>query len=180
MPVSGHILEIGSGTGEHAAHIAGAAPGLDWQPSDPDPASRRSIDAWAAHGALAGLRPALDLDVTAPHWWRAITPDLAGMVSINMIHIAPFAAAEGLFAGAAALLEQAAAARLMLYGPFLREGISAPSNLDFDASLKSRDPAWGVRDLDREIIPLAAGNGFAPAAIIEMPANNLTVLFARR
>lgn len=178
MPSTGRILEIASGTGEHAVHILNAAPALAWQPSDPDAASRRSVDAWAAHEDLAGrMAAALPLDVTAERWWQSMPDPADGMICINMIHIAPFTAAEGLFAGANALLDPGQ--KLFLYGPFLRNGEAAPSNLEFDASLKSRDPAWGVRDLDREIVPLAASNGLTLTHIEEMPANNLAVIFAK-
>ncbi|NHK28549.1 DUF938 domain-containing protein [Parvularcula flava] len=178
MPPEGLIVEIGSGTGEHAVEILKAAPDLIWQPSDPDETSRRSVNGWARHEALANLRPALNLDVTQAGWWREIERPIAGIVSINMIHIAPFAAAEGLIAGAGAKL--ASGDKLFLYGPFRRNGHTAPSNEDFDQSLKSRHPSWGVRDLDLEIIPLADRHNLSLETMVEMPANNLSVMFTRR
>ena len=182
MPHDGLIVEIGSGTGEHAVEILKAAPDLIWQPSDPDETSRRSVNGWARHEALANLRPALDLDVTQASWWheieRPVASPIKGIVSINMIHIAPFTAAEGLMAGAGAKLPSGG--KLFLYGPFKRNDHTAPSNLDFDRSLKSRDPSWGVRDLDLEIIPLADRHNLSLETVVEMPANNLSVVFTRR
>lgn len=177
MPRAGVILEIGSGTGEHAVHIAAAAPGLTWRPGDPDAASRGSIAAWAEHLALTNVAVPHAIDVTAADWDKDLAP-ADGVVSINMIHIAPFSAAEGLIAGAGRLLRSGG--RLFLYGPFKRKGAhTALSNSDFDASLKARDPRWGVRDLDLEIAPLADAAGLALEEIIEMPANNLSVVFRR-
>lgn len=180
MPAEGTILELGSGTGEHAAAIAGARPGLTWQPSDPDPASRASI---FGHGAAVPedrVRPPLDLDATAPGWWTAagVPSSVDGVVSINMIHIAPFAAAEGLFEGAAALLPPRG--RLFLYGPFSRRGAMAESNGRFDQDLKRRDPSWGVRDLDDRLQPLGARFALALGDVREMPANNLSVVFEKQ
>ncbi|MCI5044893.1 MAG: class I SAM-dependent methyltransferase [Aquisalinus sp.] len=179
MPDMGAFLEVGSGTGEHAAHIAGSLPELTWFPSDPDATSRASITAWAEHLDLANVHTPLDLDVTLDRWFegRDIPKPLIGMMSVNMIHIAPFAAAEGLFAGAGALLQEDG--RLFLYGPFLRNGKTASSNLAFDESLKSRDPRWGVRDLDREIMPLAEAANLTLHKVVEMPANNLSVIFRK-
>lgn len=178
MPKTGDILEIGSGTGEHAVHIAAAAPALRWLPGDPDDASRASIAAWTEHHGLTNVAAPHAFDVTAPGWDQN-HPRVDGVVSINMIHIAPFEAARGLFAGAGRLLQPGG--KLFLYGPFARGGAhTAPSNADFDASLKSRDPRWGVRDLELEIAPLAEAAGMALETVIEMPANNLSVIFARR
>lgn len=175
MPHTGVILEIGSGTGEHAVHIAAAAPELRWLPGDPDAASRASIAAWTEHLRLTNVAAPHALDVTAPEWDAGIER-IDGAVSINMIHIAPFAAAQGFIAGAARLLRSGG--KLFLYGPFARNGAhTAPSNAEFDASLKARNPDWGVRDLDREIEPLAFAAGFALETVIEMPANNLSVVF---
>lgn len=177
MPKAGTIIEVGSGTGEHVAHIAAAAPGLEFRPGDPDEASRASIAAWAAHLGLKNIAPPHAADVTVAGWATAFDP-CEGVVSVNMIHIAPFEAATGLFAGAGALLGPGG--RLFLYGPFSRNGAhTSPSNKSFDASLKSRDPRWGVRDLDLEIMPLAAKAGLRLVAIEEMPANNLSVIFER-
>ncbi len=177
MPSAGVIIEVGSGTGEHVAHLAAAAPGLFFRPGDPDPASRASIAAWTAHLGLANVAEPHAADVTHTDWRLAFGP-CDGAVSINMIHIAPFEAATGLVAGAGKLLR--AGGKLFLYGPFLRDGVhAAPSNAEFDASLKARDPRWGVRDLEREITPLARECGLALEGVVAMPANNLVVVFSK-
>lgn len=172
LPARGLVLEVASGTGEHAAHFAAALPGLVFQPTDPDPAARASINAWAAAARLPNLRPALALDAMAPDWPIARAD---AVLCINMIHIAPWAAAVGLIRGAGTL-----AAPLFLYGPFKRGGRhTAPSNAAFDVSLRAQDPAWGVRDLD-EVAAVAAEAGFAAPLVTEMPANNLSVYFPRQ
>lgn len=177
MPHKGTVLEIGSGTGEHAVHIAAALPDLRWLPGDPDAASRASIAAWAAHSGLTNIDPPHAVDV-AIAGWNAAFPPMDGLVSINMIHIAPFAAAEGLFAGALELLKPDGA--LFLYGPFSRDGAhTAPSNAAFDQSLKARDARWGVRDLDLDIVPLARSAGFDLSVLEPMPANNFSAVFRR-
>ena len=174
LPAAGLVLEVASGSGEHAIHLAAALPALTFQPSDPDPSARASIDAWAAEAGLANIRPALALDAAAADW-PAVAAD--AVVCINMIHIAPWAACEGLVRGAARLLP--AGGPLILYGPYRRDGRhTAPSNAAFDADLRARDPAWGVRDLEA-VAALAAGRGFGPPEAVEMPANNLTVIFRR-
>ncbi len=179
MPLSGQILEIASGTGEHGAHIAGAIPDLHWQPSDPDATSRASISAWAEDVPDGRMAPPLALVTNEHGWWQspAVPTDVTGVVCINMIHIAPFSAAEGLFEGAAALLSPGG--KLFLYGPFKRRGVTAESNERFDADLKRRDPAWGVRDLDDQIQPLGARFAMQLTDIVEMPANNLSVVFEK-
>jgi len=172
--MEGVLLEIASGSGEHAAWMAPQLSPLIWQPSDYEAEALPSIDAHAADSAAANIRPALQLDVTQAAW--PVTKADA-ILCCNMIHIAPWSAAEGLFAGAARILPTGAP--LLLYGPFKRQGKhTAPSNEKFDAEfLKARNPDWGVRCLDTEVTPLAEANGFARAAIHEMPANNLTVVF---
>ena len=175
LPASGLVLEIGTGTGQHSATFAPRFPALDWQPSDPDPELRASIAAWRdAAGAPNLLRP-VDLDVTREPWpvRRAAT-----VFSANMIHIAPWACCLGLMAGAGRVL--AATGMLFLYGPFLvAERPTAASNVRFDASLKARDPAWGLRDL-ADVAAAAADQGLDLAETVAMPANNLTVVFRRR
>ena len=174
LPPTGLVLEVASGSGEHVIHFAGALPGLVFQPSDPDADARASIDARAAGSGLANIRPALAIDATAPGW--PITAADA-VVCINMIHIAPWAAAEGLVRAAAALLPPGAP--LILYGPYRRDGAhTAPSNAAFDADLRARNPSWGVRDLEA-VAALAATHGFGAPSVTEMPANNLTVVFRR-
>ena len=174
LPSQGTVLEIASGTGEHAVHFAAGLDHLTWQPSDPDAEARRSIAAHAASGRLANVRPPLELDASAAVW--PITHADA-IVSINMIHIAPWTAAEGLMAGAERLL--APGRPLFLYGPY-REGdrALAPTNAAFDTSLKSRDPAWGLRELD-DVTALARRHGLSLERRIEMPANNLSLVFRR-
>ncbi len=179
LPKTGAALEIGSGTGEHAVHIAAAAPRLRWFASDPDGAARASIAAHMAASGLENIDGPHAVDVCEKDWDALLAGPFDAVVSINMIHIAPFAAAEGLFAGAARLLRRGG--RLLLYGPFAQGGVhSAPSNEAFDASLKSRDPRWGVRDLEHDIAPLAQEHAFRREAVVEMPANNFTVVFAKQ
>ena len=174
LPAAGTVLEIASGSGEHAVHFAAALPHLAWQPTDPDAQARGSIAAHAAQAALANLLPPLELDASAPVW--PVTRADA-VVSINMIHISPWRATQGLMAGAARLLP--AGAPLYLYGPYRQHGQhTAPSNAAFDESLRARDPAWGVRNLD-EVVTLAAGHGLALQRTVAMPANNLSVVFRR-
>lgn len=169
LPAAGLVLEVASGSGEHAAFFAAEMPGLVFQPSDPDPARRASIDAWCE--GLANVRPALDLDAMAAWGIRA---DAA--VCINMIHIAPWEATMGLMRNAAAALP--AGGPLVLYGPFRRGGgHTAPSNAAFDAELRGRNPAWGVRDLEDVV---GAAEGFVLDEVVEMPANNLCVVFRKR
>jgi hypothetical protein len=171
LPETGILLEVSAGTGEHAVHFAASFPGLVWQPSDPDPGARASIDAWSRAGRLNNLRPALALDATAEDWPVARAD---AVLCVNMIHIAPWAAGLGLLRGAARLLP--AGGPLILYGPFRREGRhTAPSNEAFDASLRAQDPEWGVRDLEA-VAAAAAAQGFGPPLIEAMPANNLAVI----
>ncbi|PWE17030.1 hypothetical protein DDZ18_10015 [Marinicauda salina] len=174
LPREARVLEIASGTGQHALACVTARPDLSWTPSELDAASRASIDDWArdADGRIAA---ALKLDVCKPGWADGLGP-FDAVFCANMIHIAPWEAAEGLFAGAASLLGEAGG--LHLYGPFLEGAESAPSNRDFDRSLRERDPRWGVRALDA-VDALAGRNGFARSGRREMPANNLLVSYAR-
>lgn len=179
MPRVGRVLEIASGTGEHGAHITAGAPELEWTYSDIDPASQASQAAWAQHAEHSRLQGPLTLDTTLSDWGDAeqMVP-WTGVFCANMIHIAPFEAAIGLIAGAGRLLPRQG--RLMLYGPFARNGAIAPSNESFRQDLKRRDPSWGVRDLDLDILPLATAADLKLAEIVEMPANNLSVVFEKR
>ncbi|MFQ5783805.1 MAG: DUF938 domain-containing protein [Alphaproteobacteria bacterium] len=177
------VLEVGSGTGQHAAFMAEALPHIDWLPSEPDPRLRESIVAWSRHAAplhgLANLLAPCAIDVCAADWGLGDIEAgrLCAIFSANMVHIAPWAAAVGLMAGAGRLL--APGAKLCLYGPFSRGGRhTAPSNAEFDASLRRRDPAWGVRDLD-DMETLARANGLGLDEIVNMPANNLTLIFRK-
>jgi SAM-dependent methyltransferase len=169
------VLEVASGTGEHAAFFAERLPHLTWQPTDPDPAALASIAAHRASANLSNLRAPLVLDATASDW----PLDKAdAVVAINMIHISPWTAAQGLMAGAARLLPAGGA--LYLYGPFKESGEhTAPSNVAFDASLRARDPQWGVRDAG-DVMKLAAEHGFDFVKRVPMPANNLSLVFRRR
>ena len=173
LPARGLVLEIASGTGEHAVHMAGSLPALRWQPTDLDPASLESIAAWQAEAGLPNLLPPLALDVTAPAW-PVTTAD--AIVCINMVHISPWEAALALFAGAARTLPPAGV--LYLYGPYRFDGATAPSNEAFDRSLRERDPRWGVRDL-RDLRAAAEDRGLALAHVVAMPANNHSLVFVR-
>ncbi len=175
LPDTGLLLEIASGSGEHAIFLAENSPALTFQPSDPDAEARASIRAWIADAGLANLLPPLALDAGTPDAWPDIRP--AAILCVNMIHIAPWQAAIGLFTGAGRCLSPGAP--LCLYGPYRRGGQhTADSNAAFDADLKLRNPAWGVRDLEA-VVDLAAANGFTGPTIIDMPANNLTLVFRR-
>ena len=174
LPAAGLVLEIASGTGEHAAYVAAALPGLTWQPSDVDDDALASIAAHRANVALPNLLAPLRLDVTAVTW-PVLHAD--ALVCINMLHIAPWAAAEGLMAGAGRVL--ASGNVLYLYGPFKQDAVhTAPSNAAFDASLRARDPRWGVRDTG-DVADLARRHGFALDRQVAMPANNLSLVFRR-
>jgi SAM-dependent methyltransferase len=174
LPPRGLVLEIASGSGEHMAYFAQALPQLTWQPSDPSEEALASAAAHRDDAALPNLLPPLRLDVIAASW-PVERADV--IICCNMIHIAPWAACEGLIAGAARVL--AAGGILYLYGPYKIGGQhTAPSNAAFDADLRSRNPAWGIRDLD-EVTALAARSGFALAETVAMPANNLSVIFTR-
>ncbi len=172
LPPCGRVLEIASGSGEHIVHFAAALPALLFQPSDPDPERRASIDAWAADAGLENIRPALALDAMAAAW-PAITAD--AVLCLNMIHIAPWAAARGLIRHAARALQPGGL--LFLYGPFRRAGAhTASSNAAFDLDLRGRDPQWGIRDLEA-VAAEAKTAGFGVPEIVPMPANNLSIIF---
>lgn len=174
LPSTGTVLEIASGSGEHAVHFAAAFPALDWQPSDPDSAALASIAAWSAEAGLANVAPPLRIDAAAEAW--PLTQADA-VLCINMLHISPWASTPGLFAGAARLLP--AGAPLILYGPYVEPDVpTADSNRAFDASLRERDPAWGLRDTEA-VKTAAADAGMRFAERRAMPANNLMLLFRR-
>ncbi|MFQ3596286.1 MAG: DUF938 domain-containing protein [Sphingomonadaceae bacterium] len=173
LPASGTLLEIASGTGEHAVHFARALPALTFQPSDPDAGCRASIAAHAADAALSNLLPPLALDARVSDSWPA--GPFAAILAINLLHISPWEATLGLFAGAAPRL--AGAGPLILYGPFRRTGLPLePSNAAFDASLRARDPRWGLREVEA-LEQVADAAGLRLAALQPMPANNLTLVF---
>jgi SAM-dependent methyltransferase len=176
---AGDALEIGSGTGQHIMGFARAMPRLTWWPSDPNPVHRRSIEAWRRHEGLGNVMAPVALDASRPDWplgAAGFPPDrgLSAIVSLNVIHIAPWTVAEGLVAAAARYLRPDG--RLILYGPYAVGGAhTAPSNAAFDASLRAQNPQWGVRDTD-DIAQLAAAHGLAIAETVAMPANNLALV----
>lgn len=172
------VLEIASGTGEHGAFLTASLEGIDWTYSDIDPESLVSQAAWQALDTTGRLYGPFTLDASSDDWQLAETAgDWDAIFSANMVHIAPWSAATGLIRGARRLLKPGG--QLILYGPFARSGVIAPSNAAFDESLKSRNPGWGVRDLDRDLAPLASAAGLSLHIITEMPANNLTVSFRK-
>jgi hypothetical protein len=175
LPPSGLVLEIASGTGEHAVFFAERFPGLEWQPSDVHPVALSSIDAWRSETGLVNLRAPLSIDAGSADW----PIDRADAVlSINMVHISAWSSALGLIDGAVRLLAQGAP--LILYGPWLKEDMpAAPSNLEFDADLKSRDPEWGLRRVE-DFAAAADERGLQFLETRAMPANNLMLLLERR
>lgn len=178
---SGDVLELGSGTGQHAVEFARRSPNLVWWPSDIYPSHLGSIDAWRRHAGLANLRAPQRIDLTDPDWtWNAdghAGGVLTAMLCINVLHISPWRVSQNLMAGAGRFLRDGG--RLFLYGPFMRDGQhTAPSNAAFDASLRAENPAWGVRDL-RDLNALALDAGLTLEEIVPMPANNLVLVFAR-
>ena len=176
LPANGVVLEIGCGTGEHAVCFAEAMPDLTWLPSDPDAGSRASTASWIKFKALKNVLAPLDIDVCSTPWGVEQLAPFDAILSINMIHIAPWAATLGLFSGAGRLLRSGG--RLSLYGPFMINGThNAPSNAAFDESLKARDPSWGVRDI-ADVERVAQASGLRLAETIAMPANNMLLVFS--
>ncbi|KKW91202.1 DUF938 domain-containing protein [Sphingobium chungbukense] len=173
LPPSGLVLEVASGSGEHAIHFAAALHALDWQPSDPDPAALASIEAWRAEAGLANVRSPIRLDAEAD--WPMDRAD--AILCINMVHISPWTATLGLLRGAGRVLPPGGL--LYLYGPYLQADVeTARSNLAFDASLRARDPRWGIRAIE-DVIAAAQVQDLAFDGLVEMPANNLSLLFRR-
>jgi hypothetical protein len=179
---SGDVVEAGSGTGQHVVDFASHIPEIIWWPSDLNEQHLKSINAWRAHAGLANIRPPLRIDLSDSTWCPQMHDgsgpgELLAVFCANVIHIAPWCVAEGLFAGAAHYLR--ADGRLFLYGPFKRDGRhTAISNAVFDSSLRERDPEWGVRDIEA-LKELAGRVGLVLVEIAEMPANNLIVIFER-
>ena len=180
---SGDVLEAGSGTGQHVVHFACNTPDITWWPSDFNDAHLTSIAAWRANAGLANIKPAMRIDLSDPAWCPQMQDgsgpgELLAVFCANVIHIAPWRVAEGLFAGAARYLRRDG--RLFLYGPFKRDGKhTALSNAIFDTSLRDRDPEWGVRDI-ADVEKLAESVGLGLVDTVQMPANNLILTFARR
>jgi SAM-dependent methyltransferase len=174
LPESGRVLEVASGSGEHIIHFAEVFPALRWQPSDPDPAALRSIAAWAAEAGEANIEAPLLIDAGAEDW---PVEQVDAMLCINMVHISPWSATLGLLRAAGKLLPEGGL--LYLYGPYLQAGVeTAESNLDFDHSLRARNPAWGIRSVE-EVAEAARAEGLSLADILPMPANNLSLIFRR-
>jgi SAM-dependent methyltransferase len=174
LPPQGLVLEVASGSGEHAAYFAQHLPALSWQPTDPDAAALASIAAHRAAAGAANLLAPLRLDVTSERW---PVEQADAVVCNNMIHISPWAATEGLIAGAGRIMRTGGI--LYLYGPYQIDGRhTAPSNQAFDASLRAQNPLWGVRDLT-DVTALAERHGLVLAETVAMPANNLSVIFGR-
>ena len=174
LPERGTVLEVASGTGEHVVHFARAFPGLLWVPTDADPEARASIEEWRREAGLGNIMPAEPLDARLPRWpaWHA-----HAVLCINMVHITPWAATVGLMRGAAQVLEPAGP--LVLYGPYRRSDVpTAPRNKAFDKSLKARNPEWGLR-LVEDVTAEAEANGLALERTVEMPANNLTLVYRK-
>lgn len=179
--VAGDILEVGSGTGQHATAFARALPNARWWPTDPDVRHRSSIDAWRSAEGTDNLQAPVDLDAARGDWELGVPgrppAELIALVSLNVTHISPWSVTEGLIAGAGRHLSEAG--RLFLYGPYSRDGVHvSDSNIAFDASLKARDPAWGIRDV-ADIERLAADNRLRLERIVTMPANNFSLVFRR-
>jgi cyclopropane fatty-acyl-phospholipid synthase-like methyltransferase len=175
LPTHARVLEIASGAGEHAVFFARALPGIKWQPSDPDPQARESVSAWIAAENLHNIAAPMEIDAGAGDWGDVGAFD--AVVAINMIHISPWRATLGLMAGTARVLAEGGL--LYTYGPYKRDGRhTAPSNEAFDASLRARDPAWGVRDV-ADVEAAALAQGLRVREIVEMPANNLSLVFRR-
>ncbi|MBX7532220.1 DUF938 domain-containing protein [Qipengyuania sp. 1XM1-15A] len=174
LPGRGLVLEIASGSGEHAVFMAQRFPQIDWQPSDPDGEALASIGEWAREAGLTNLKQPVEFDTRTADW----PLDAAdAVVCINMVHISPWAATEALFEGSARLL--APGAPLVLYGPYFEDDVEpASSNVAFDQSLRSRNPEWGIRNV-AQLEELAQRSGFEKTARYEMPANNLTLVYRR-
>jgi hypothetical protein len=181
LPQSGTILEIASGTGEHAVFFASKLGGCRWLPTDLNPRSRDSIVSWIEHQGGDRIYPPLELDVTASVWpvenGAFSGEPIVAIVNINMIHISPWSACLGLMAGAGRILSIGGI--LYLYGPFKRGGEhTAPSNAAFDEYLRTENPEWGVRNLD-DVVAAANAQNFTLKQVYQMPANNLSVVFER-
>jgi len=174
LPQNGTVLELASGSGEHVIHFAALFPELVWQPSDPSPEARASVEAWVEAEKLTNVLQPMDVDASSETWPVARAE---AMIAINMIHISPWPATQGLLKRAGQLLPTGGP--LILYGPYRRQGQPlVASNVEFDASLRARNTEWGIRLLE-DVAGLAAQSGLALTSVTEMPANNLGVVFTR-
>ena len=178
LPGTGTVLEIASGTGQHAAAFARRFPGLHWVPSDPDSQARASIEAWRLADNAGNIAPAISIDVLDKVWHLAVDQPVQAVININMIHISPRRAIDGLMGGAGQLLPPGGI--LFVYSCFHRHGQSvSQSNMEFDEWLKARNAKWGVRDVD-DMIERAPEHGFEHSVLVEMPANNTALIFTRQ
>ena len=174
LPATGIVLEVASGTGEHSAYFARQFPQLRWQPSDADPDALSSIEAWAADSGAPNLLPPIMLDAASERW---PLDSADALLCVNMVHISPWSATVGVMRGAGRVLAEGAP--LVLYGPYRRAGVpTAPSNEEFDQSLRARDPEWGLRELEA-VTAEALANGLSFERLFEMPANNVTLVFRK-
>lgn len=177
LPENARVLEIASGTGEHAVFVARAMPAVTWRPSDPDETARASIAAWIEAEGAANVLPPTAIDVRERDWGVESEAPFDAVVAINMIHISPWEATLGLLAGASRVLRSGGV--LYTYGPYMRGGRhTAPTNAAFDESLRARDSSWGIRDVG-DVERAAAAQGLVLREIVEMPANNLSLVFVR-
>ncbi len=177
LPGTGKVLEIASGSGQHACHFARALPQIVWQPSDRDAGARASIHAWRDDAGLENLQAPLDVDVMDPGWSGALDRQFDAVVAINLIHVAPWLLVDGLLGGAARLLVPGGL--VYLYGPYKRDGAhTAPSNARFEDWLHAQDPEWGVRDM-ADIEQVGAKHGLRLERVIDMPANNFSLILKR-
>jgi SAM-dependent methyltransferase len=174
LPAKGSVLEIASGSGQHVCYFAASLPGIEWQPTEPDAAGLGAIATRVRESGLANVLPPVALDVQDTRW--AVAELFDAILCVNMIHISPWSATHGLFRGAARHLGPRGL--LVTYGPYLENGHATPSNLEFDASLKRRNSEWGLRELD-EVSRVASSHGLHREKIVRMPANNLTLVFAK-
>ncbi len=178
LPDQPHVLEVASGSGEHGHYFCQQLPHIIWQPSDIDPRYQESVVAWQKHQPLDNFLPPLTLNMTDETWFNNVKNTINSMFNANMAHISPWAATEGLFNGAGQVLNPNG--KLFLYGPFKIEGQhTAPSNSEFDKSLKARNPQWGIRNLE-DITALAKQNGLVIEQKIAMPANNFMLIFRHK
>ena len=174
LPTGGTVLELASGSGEHACYFGAALAPLRWQPTDTDPAALRSIEAWRAEADSPGTLPARHLDCLASNW---LVQDLSDLVAINLLHISPWSVTGTLFCQADAVLPTTGV--VFVYGPFRRgDDFISAGNRAFDATLRAQNPAWGLRDVDA-VVAVAESAGWRPRATLTMPANNLSLVFGR-